>query len=784
MPSNLVPNLEFNSYRDHPGSELESTGTGVAGDSGYGTLSQPATQSIASMEPAEYNQDVPASIDFRLTEFNFAPGSIRPTNHFRAEKTDRTKPTKARNLNLKALTCPQCGDVAKCKSEMKKHHLKHVKPYKCDIRNCRRGTRGFTTINDLNRHKKSVHNITVGAATKSYQCASEHCRNRGKIWPRLDNFKQHIHRMHKDENVEDLIRRSLCHESQRSDSPTPQPLSVAPMDTTLAGIGFESFSMPSYTASGAASLTSDQTPQHWGDLDVSHDFEIDDNHPSTNHEYYTSSSQHPDQGMPSGYRQSDNGQSNHMEGNTPSPWRSSSTSTNLGVLADVACNAPPQVSSGSPSAGKLPQRPTALSGEPQTKAEQRKRAVLGEVSKYIATKIPENTEGKSLDKAVWRLLSRATGLDKKDSPLSMNDSNSNLSDNDRSSSSDDSAEGSLETMSKADLVKGLEALAKAIKRDKGHKNLVGQRQRPFSGSNETCPECNKTLPRRCDLKKHMKRHTRPYGCTFPNCKRSFGSKSDWKRHENSQHFQLETWRCQQSKEQSCCAELFYRREVFEEHLKEKHTVIGEEAANEVKSCRIGRNGQGQFWCGFCQKIIPLQNKRSAAWDERFNHIDEHFRDKKDITTWLCLEARKTKEEVMKEMDKNCFDYDDDAGGEDCQDDDSPSASQSIASQHRTPPDGSNTSPILVDGSPARSSNPRKRLLSTDPISSSSSARLPAKRKEIVRYCCQCTLGPYSSKLYTSCLDCEHEFCGDCSRKVVACNLLESNIELNIFAHEN
>ncbi|KAF2498340.1 hypothetical protein BU16DRAFT_558402 [Lophium mytilinum] len=729
MSSNLVPNLQFNSYRDHPGSELESTGTGVAGDSGYGTLSQPATQSIASMEPAEYNQDVPAGVDFRFTTFNIAPGSIPLINNPRAEKADRTKPSKARNLNLKALTCSECGEVAKCPSEMKKHHLKHAKPHKCTVRNCRRGSRGFTTINDLNRHKKSVHNISTGTTTKSYQCASEHCRNKGKIWPRLDNFKQHIHRMHKDEDVEDLIRRSLWRERQRSDSPTPQPLSVAPMDTTLAGIGFESFPMPTYTTPGGSSLTSDQTRQNWDNLDVNQDFEIDDHHAPANHEYFTSSSQHPEREISPGYRQSDHGKSNQMEENTPISWGGSPTSTNLGVLADVACNA-----SGSSSANNLPQRPTALSGEPQTKAEQQKRAVLGQVSKFIAARIPEHTEGKALDKAVWRLLNRATGLDKTDSPRSMNDSNSSLSDNDRSSSSDDSAEGSLEMMTKAELVKGLRALADAIKRDKGNKHLVGQRQKPFSGSNEACPQCHKILPRRCDLKKHMKRHTRPYGCTFPKCKRSFGSKSDWKRHENSQHFQLETWRCQQFKEQSCCAELFYRREVFEDHLKGKHAVTGEEAACEVKTCRIGRNGQGQFWCGFCQKIIPLNNKRSAAWDERFNHIDEHFRDKMDINNWLCLEARKTKGEVTKEMDRDNFDHEDDVGGEDCQDDDSPSASQATDSQTHSPADGSNTSPILIDEPPAGSSNPRKRHLSAEPISSSSSAKLSKRRIEVVRYC--------------------------------------------------
>ena len=75
----------------------------------------------------------------------------------------------------------------------------------CKEPGCKRRGQGFTTVNDLDRHRKSVHRI--GLLKKSYQCASENCRNREKIWPRLDNFKQHIERMHKDEDELDLIKR-------------------------------------------------------------------------------------------------------------------------------------------------------------------------------------------------------------------------------------------------------------------------------------------------------------------------------------------------------------------------------------------------------------------------------------------------------------------------------------------------------------------------------------------------------------------------------------------------
>lgn len=84
--------------------------------------------------------------------------------------------------------------------------LKHVKNFVCKEQGCKRGGKGFSTINDLDRHKKSVHNIGI-TKSKSYRCAAEGCQNKHKVWPRLDNFKQHIDRMHKTDDNFDLIKR-------------------------------------------------------------------------------------------------------------------------------------------------------------------------------------------------------------------------------------------------------------------------------------------------------------------------------------------------------------------------------------------------------------------------------------------------------------------------------------------------------------------------------------------------------------------------------------------------
>ena len=144
------------------------------------------------------------------------------------------------------------------------------------------------------------------------------------------------------------------------------------------------------------------------------------------------------------------------------------------------------------------------------------------------------------------------------------------------------------------------------------------------------------------IRKHEKRHRRPYGCTHASCSKAFGSKNDWKRHENSQHYQLETWRCHEKSPQSKinqCAKIFYRRDPFQNHLRKDHNVKDEDyIRDECKRRRIGRNGQSGFWCGFCKQIVKLEKRGLEAWDERFNHIDDmHFKKAQSIDDWYPLD---------------------------------------------------------------------------------------------------------------------------------------------------
>jgi len=88
---------------------------------------------------------------------------------------------------------------------IRRHDARHNKEHVCKVPDCSR-TQGFATINDLERHQKSVHKIQPEHGySKEYKCFGDSCPKRDKEWPRFDNFKQHLKRMHQHENTETLI---------------------------------------------------------------------------------------------------------------------------------------------------------------------------------------------------------------------------------------------------------------------------------------------------------------------------------------------------------------------------------------------------------------------------------------------------------------------------------------------------------------------------------------------------------------------------------------------------
>jgi hypothetical protein len=162
-----------------------------------------------------------------------------------------------------------------------------------------------------------------------------------------------------------------------------------------------------------------------------------------------------------------------------------------------------------------------------------------------------------------------------------------------------------------------------------------------------CPRCPKVKKRECELTKHMKRHTRPYGCTFANCNKRFGSRNDWKRHENSQHFLAEMWRCSlELANGSKCGHLSHEEQHFAKHLESEHDIKGksEESNNQCRNMHLGREGHHRFWCGFCDRLIEQGGGiQAGAWNVRFKHIGDHFdKDNFKIDDWIDIEKNKKK----------------------------------------------------------------------------------------------------------------------------------------------
>ncbi|KAL7268736.1 hypothetical protein RUND412_008627, partial [Rhizina undulata] len=166
---------------------------------------------------------------------------------------------------------------------------------------------------------------------------------------------------------------------------------------------------------------------------------------------------------------------------------------------------------------------------------------------------------------------------------------------------------------------------------------IGKNGRPVNTDKLLCKcdhaGCNSIFRVPSELKKHKKRHSRPYFCTYKGCNKDFGSKNDWKRHENTQHFQLESWKCDFKVPNSAgiCGKSSFRKENHVNHLKNTHGItVKAEIAKLTDKCHIGRNIRNGYWCGFCGDekkrgiIIQLQKKGFEGWDERYDHLEKHF----------------------------------------------------------------------------------------------------------------------------------------------------------------
>ena len=125
---------------------------------------------------------------------------------------------------------------------------------------------------------------------------------------------------------------------------------------------------------------------------------------------------------------------------------------------------------------------------------------------------------------------------------------------------------------------------------------------------------------------------------------------------------------------------------------------------------MGRNGQGQFWCGFCVQIIELKSKGLEAWDERFNHVDDrHFKKGQRMSGWVPVDGHGPKglpsKDTARERSPACDQDEEDDDSSDAE----PCPSESAASI--PPDDGSvvkrKADPITSLGHPSKKARPEK-----------------------------------------------------------------------------
>ncbi|UPX11576.1 uncharacterized protein EKO05_0002175 [Ascochyta rabiei] len=494
---------------------------------------------------------------------------------------------------------PNCCAVLSSKSVHKKHMLKHDKAFVCTIQGCKRNGKGFATVNDLDRHRKSVHKID-SHRTKSYRCAHDDCRNKPKIWPRLDNFKQHIGRMHRDYDDFELIKNSECH-LQEPPSADPALLADLVCETAVSTSnpgGMVSAVPQSYLYPPLMSLGGCPTS---GTSQVS---------PST-------------ESLDASFPQS----------GTPPPSRADDDPSTIQNWAQTAESIHNRQATSRNSARTSSAGPVEHSVSAQGTTSNRNMGSQSKPSSVAQTKSEQQQQRQALEKLskakLEEMLLRIIGSQQQDGGNSRSDSES------------------------CQLSQEIARLT-----HKGVRSTRLQSRRSNQGSTpgmEQCPYDGCDFSGRiCDLNKHKKRHEKPYGCTYPKCYKKFGAKSDWKRHENSQHFQQEAFRCDlKNSPDEQCGQYYYRTAQFHKHLELEHKVTSKTILqNGLDRCKIGKNYQVQFWCGFCREIIPLVHRGNAAWDERFSHIANHFEKdvlKKCIDDWICVEENRTKRQLQEVM---------------------------------------------------------------------------------------------------------------------------------------
>jgi hypothetical protein len=640
---------------------------------------------------------------------------------------------------------------------LRKHQARHNKPHVCSHAGCQKR---FATPNDLSRHAKSVHAITVHGS-KSYKCCAKGCTKADKVWPRLDNFKQHLVRMHKSDNVATLVQMSdqmfgrqfepdayveqaiktQLHKQEASnrkpsaprktkrkriddepqDQHTPQqtrpqldtsqaiynpnllspesartpernrpPMQMPHGYHSTAGLsGYWPMSTPHQTyqqgSTGMSRSVSQQAPSaghrqaiangksqiaaqyQWTPQSMNHDgssFLMQDTGMISQHRAWQSNdvdflSPTPQHGRahtvanPESYRFNDQSaedifpdfdssqfsfpppqevvvQTQHFPDASISP---SASNINTPLTANAST---PVINFSADSDDGIVEQPQPDALEAREIQNFITRIGEDKLRRHLNKGNPESTGSGWTDTVTFTAVSTAS--------TQVSDTGvSHLSSNHQRQCSQETTA----TSPAPSLTLATEPTIPAA-------TITAQRRTKNGKPNELCQICNKEVGRASELKKHMKRHNRPYGCTRDGCAKPFGSKNDWKRHESthskpSGQPQSGGWRCDGSHRDSVTTQDCYRyfqcsKDDYLLHLTSSG-VPSQSVVQYMTSAHVPADFAGQFWCGLCNSVVAskvtgtstdpkfLENCRDA----RINHIDEHFMNEgKSIAQWVEL----------------------------------------------------------------------------------------------------------------------------------------------------
>ncbi|KAM3561331.1 hypothetical protein MY1884_002426 [Beauveria asiatica] len=538
----------------------------------------------------------------------------------RDSTTDATSPfsstTAGAGLPAGSLKCPHCPKVCTNKSNLKKHEHAHSRPHRCDYPNCSKSKEGFGTPNDLQRHKQSVHQEALFV----WRCPHSDCTrvSKPKQWTRKDNFRHHMFKVHHMkvplEETDAKYRVKLEHLIENtvpsSDAPPSEVLASSSVDAHLTGSSSQVSKTPTL-------IDVDQSPyqRQQPAMTAMPDgscFLQQDAHPHAASQHQPFQNLSAQAGLSFGAESAYSLQGNQPQvfGNSPFTTQTVSVADSGIFLSPMAHNHGYQVvaQQGPPSQG------ISIVDETRPVQSPRASSVFSvSVSAAPATVSSSQATGQKIDVSSHAALVRAGWT------------TSQLVDH-------------LGTFP-------IELLEQALKSKT--QSSCSSNETEISGTKalHQCSLCGKVYKRACELKKHMKRHDRPYGCTVNGCGKSFGSKNDWKRHECHQHESIDAWACS---EDGCIA-ICESHSAFVQHLGGAHDMFyGEDLHSRVQSCRIGRPSDAKFWCGFCRRVVEIEDVmvqedgNGTHQSRRFDHIDNHLfgkngLEKKDKTQWRFLE---------------------------------------------------------------------------------------------------------------------------------------------------